>query len=245
MRLATLDEDLAVHQKLDDEPNDVGGLTAQELKEKFDHAALVIQAYLNKVHLPEIARELEATLEAAKRYANQKVVDIGSGDMAQAVYDVHGRQKDVYDYAEEKAREVLGDAARFGYVAAGKCAGKVSNSGEAKIDFVDKADPRGLWNSGEKCFVVPAGGQAMVVTAQMKWARTSFGNCYISAKVNGVEKVRRMGPENSSGTFVWETVLLPLTVAPGDKVTVSVGCSRSGSDLAEVNLTYLRAEIIL
>ncbi len=245
MSLSRLHEDLAVHQKLDDEPNDVGGLSAQELKERFDHPALAIQAYLNEVHLPEAAKELEVVLEAAKQYADRKVVDVGAGDMARAVYDVHGRQKDVYTYAEEKAREVLGDAARFGYVAAGKCTGKVSNSGEAGMDFVDRADPRGLWNSGEKCFVVPAGGQAMVVTAQMKWAKTTFGSCYISAKVNGVEKVRREGPDNASGDFVWETVLLPLTVTAGDKVTVTVGCSRSGSDQAEVNLTYLRAEIIL
>lgn len=245
MSWTRLKEDLAVHQKLDDEPNDVGGLSAQELKEKFDHPALAIQAYLNEVHLPEAAGEMKATLEAAKRYADQKVVDVGAGDMAQVVYDVHGRRRDVYDYADEKAREVLGDAARFGYVAAGKCTGKVSNNGEARVDFVDKVDPRGFWNSGEKCFVVPAGGQAMVVTAQVRWARTAFGSCYISAKVNGVEKVRRVGPDNSSGSYVWEAVLLPLTVAPGDKVTVSVGCTRSGSDLADVNLTYLRAEIIL
>ena len=38
--------------KLDNEPNDVGGLTAGELKEKFDEAGLVIQKYINEVLLP-------------------------------------------------------------------------------------------------------------------------------------------------------------------------------------------------
>ena len=33
-----IDTDMDIIQKLDDEPNDVGGLTAQELKEEFDKA---------------------------------------------------------------------------------------------------------------------------------------------------------------------------------------------------------------
>ncbi len=245
MSMTTLDEDLAVHQKLDDEPNDVGGLSAQELKEKFDHGALAIQAYLNEVHLPEAARELAATLAAAKEYADQKVVDIGAGDMAAAVYDPRGRRRDVYAYAEEAAKEAAGGAARFGYVAAGRCVASVSNSGAMPMDFVDRVDPRGLWHDGEKCFVVPAGAQGMLVTAQVRWARTSFGNCSISALVNGALTLRRSGPSNSSGSYVWETVLLPLQVVGGDKVVVEVECSLNGSAQAEVNLEYLRAEIIL
>lgn len=245
MSMTRLEEDLAVHQKLDDEPNDVGGLTAQELKEKFDHAGLAIQAYLNEVHLPEVAKELDAVLASAKEYADKKVVAVGAGDMAKAVYDPDGRQEDVYGYAERKAKEALGAAERFGYVAAGKCSGKVENNGSTVVEFVDKVDPRGLWDEAEKGFTVPAGAQGMLVTAQVKWARTSFGKCYISAAVNGVEKLRREGPDNASGSFVWETVLLPLEVVGGDRVTVKAGCSRSGSDLSEVNPEYLRAEIIL
>ena len=38
--------------KLDNEPNDVGGLTAGELKGKFDEAGLAIQKYINEVLLP-------------------------------------------------------------------------------------------------------------------------------------------------------------------------------------------------
>lgn len=47
-------DDLAVIQKLGDEPNDVGGLTAANLKAKFDEAALAIQTYINETLIPDI-----------------------------------------------------------------------------------------------------------------------------------------------------------------------------------------------
>lgn len=52
MALPTLNDDLAVISKLDDLPNDVGGLTAAELKAKFDEAAGAIQTYINDTLLP-------------------------------------------------------------------------------------------------------------------------------------------------------------------------------------------------
>ncbi len=52
--IGTMDEDLAIHQKMDDEPNDVGGLSAEELKAKYDYAALALQEYLNKILVPGV-----------------------------------------------------------------------------------------------------------------------------------------------------------------------------------------------
>ena len=52
MALPILNDDLAVISKLDDLPNDVGGLTAAELKAKFDEAAAAIQTYINDTLLP-------------------------------------------------------------------------------------------------------------------------------------------------------------------------------------------------
>ena len=50
--ISELSDDLAVIQKLDDEPNDVGGLSAEELKALFDKAPLAIQKYINEILLP-------------------------------------------------------------------------------------------------------------------------------------------------------------------------------------------------
>lgn len=53
--IPSFDEDMNIVQKLDDEPNDVGGLTAQELKQKFDEGGLKIQQYLNEVLVPGVS----------------------------------------------------------------------------------------------------------------------------------------------------------------------------------------------
>ena len=50
-----LDTDLDVIQSLDDEPNDVGGLTAAELKGKFDQSGNAIKNYINNTLLPAIS----------------------------------------------------------------------------------------------------------------------------------------------------------------------------------------------
>lgn len=50
-----LDDDLDIIQKLDDEPNDVGGLTAAQLKAKFDEGPNAIKRYINDELLPAIS----------------------------------------------------------------------------------------------------------------------------------------------------------------------------------------------
>ncbi len=54
MALTKFEKDMKIVAKLDDEPNDVGGLTPAELKEKFDEGGEALQTYLNTVLLPEL-----------------------------------------------------------------------------------------------------------------------------------------------------------------------------------------------
>lgn len=54
MALQKLTKDMQIIAKLDDEPNDVGGLTADELKAKFDEAGETIKSYLNDVLLKQL-----------------------------------------------------------------------------------------------------------------------------------------------------------------------------------------------
>lgn len=54
MSLEKLTKDLNIVQTLDDEPNDVGGLSAAELKKKFDEGSLTIQEYINATLLPAL-----------------------------------------------------------------------------------------------------------------------------------------------------------------------------------------------
>lgn len=70
------DVDVTVIQQLDDEPNDVGGLSAAELKAKFDEEGANFKDYINNDLIPAIIAS-EATEEArelaeAERVANEQ-----------------------------------------------------------------------------------------------------------------------------------------------------------------------------
>lgn len=54
MALTKLTSDLNIIQALDDEPNDVGGLSAAQLKAKFDEAANAIKTYINNTLTSEL-----------------------------------------------------------------------------------------------------------------------------------------------------------------------------------------------
>ena len=54
MSIPTLDTDLSIIQKLDDYPNDIGGLSAAKLKAKFDEGVLALQTYINTVLIPAL-----------------------------------------------------------------------------------------------------------------------------------------------------------------------------------------------
>lgn len=60
MALSKLTKDMAIIQKLDDEPNDVGGLTADQLKAKFDEAGEAIKEFLNETLLGELGGDAAA-----------------------------------------------------------------------------------------------------------------------------------------------------------------------------------------
>lgn len=57
MAITPLSGSLDIIAALDDEPNDVGGLTAAQLKAKFDEGGNAVKSYLNDTHLPELDAE--------------------------------------------------------------------------------------------------------------------------------------------------------------------------------------------
>ena len=67
MAISRLDSDLNIIQQLDDEPNDVGGLSATELKEKFDESGNTIKDFLNDVLIPALE---QYGVETAVRYVD-------------------------------------------------------------------------------------------------------------------------------------------------------------------------------
>ena len=75
LEITLLDGDLNIIQALDDEPNDVGGLTSAELKAKFDEGPNKIKTFLNESLIPELlaadATEAARAAAEAQREANE------------------------------------------------------------------------------------------------------------------------------------------------------------------------------
>ena len=69
IQIDPLTKDLNIIQALDDEPNDVGGLSAQELKAKFDEAGNAIKDFINDSLIPQV---LGADATEAQREANEE-----------------------------------------------------------------------------------------------------------------------------------------------------------------------------
>ena len=54
MAITYFTEDMNIIQKLDDQPNDVGGLSADELKAKFDEGGNKLKTFLNNTLIQEL-----------------------------------------------------------------------------------------------------------------------------------------------------------------------------------------------
>lgn len=62
MSMEQFTKDMNIIAKLDDEPNDMGGLTAEQLKAKFDEGGLALQKYINEVILPRMGEPWQGDL---------------------------------------------------------------------------------------------------------------------------------------------------------------------------------------
>ena len=85
MSIPQMTSDLAIIQKLDDLPNAVDGLTAQELKARFDESGLAIQKWINEVLLPGFQ---------AKNMAFSGNASLNAETVQEAIEAVHGQVRD-------------------------------------------------------------------------------------------------------------------------------------------------------
>ena len=66
MAIEKFNKNMAIIAALDDEPNDVGGMTSAELKNKFDEGGKALQTYMNETLIPAVLAE-DATEESRKQ----------------------------------------------------------------------------------------------------------------------------------------------------------------------------------
>lgn len=103
-QIGALNEDLAIHQKLDDEPNDVGGLSAGELKALFDRAPLIIQKYINEV-LVQAINGLDLDVGTLAEQLSDHV-DVDVGNLSAANISVLRELADRYGLTDKLAPTV-------------------------------------------------------------------------------------------------------------------------------------------
>lgn len=116
LEITYMDGDLNIIQALDDEPNDVGGLTSAELKAKFDEAGNTIKTYINGTLIPEILTE-EAT-EAARAAAeaqreaneNQRIENENARIAAEAARASSETARDTEEQARDAAEKARAEA---------------------------------------------------------------------------------------------------------------------------------------
>lgn len=116
MSIQKFDKNMNIVAALDDEPNDVGGLTSAELKAKFDEGGKAIKDYINETVIPAIDRQESDTdtLKAAKHtHSNKALLDTYTqteANLADAVTKKHSHpNKEVLDGIAAVTQE-LGDA---------------------------------------------------------------------------------------------------------------------------------------
>lgn len=74
MALSKFTKDMGIISALDDEPNDVGGLSAAELKAKFDEGGQALKSFLNDTLIPETEQQF-ATKEEVQGIVLGQVPD--------------------------------------------------------------------------------------------------------------------------------------------------------------------------
>lgn len=75
-----LDTDMDVIQKLDDEPNDVGGLSPAQLKAEFDKAGNIIKKYLNESLLPSLSGTVAEEEVRTEQEGQRQEAETGRAD---------------------------------------------------------------------------------------------------------------------------------------------------------------------
>lgn len=119
LEIQLLDGDLNIIQKLDDEPNDVGGLTSAELKAKFDEGGNIIKKYINETLIPAVltddaTEESRKQAEAARVAAEQGRVTAEEGrvsaETARAAAEQARSEAEASRVAAENAREAAEQA---------------------------------------------------------------------------------------------------------------------------------------
>lgn len=211
LEIQLLDGDLNIIQKLDDEPNDVGGLTSAELKSKFDESGNIIKKYINETLIPAVltddaTEESRKQAEAARVAAEQGRVTAEEGrvsaETARAAAEQARSEAESSRVSAENAREAA-ETARAdetaGIVAraTGQANAAASSASQAAVSEQGARDAAGTANNA----AYTANGAAAAASSSAAQAQSSAATAAQSAaSVDGVNKTAQSWAVGGTGT---------------------------------------------
>lgn len=149
LEVQLLDGDLNIIQKLDDEPNDVGGLTSAELKAKFDESGNIIKKYINETLIPAVltnnaTEESRKQAEAARVAAEQTRQSNEETRQANEAARISAENaRNVWENYDASKAYVVGNKTAYGgssYLCIKPCTGIAPPSAEYWLLIAKKGD---------------------------------------------------------------------------------------------------------
>lgn len=88
MALTKISKNMAIISALDDEPNDVGGMSSAELKAKFDEGGASLKTYINETLIPELEDlGVETSVQLPENAAGFKYIRLNSDKVLEVSTD--------------------------------------------------------------------------------------------------------------------------------------------------------------
>lgn len=232
MAFEKFNKDMKIISALDDEPNDVGGLTAAELKAKFDEGGEAIKRYLNDTLIPAVVadgatEEHRAEAEAARVAAEQTRQSNEETRQANEMSRISAENaRSVWESYDASKAYAVGNKVAYGgssYLCIKPCTGIAPPSAEywlliaKKGDKGDKGEPGG-----------GGGGQPAVEIDLSDSITMDSENSFVSHIEGGYDK--SVGEEIKRAALAGSakvTVLLKVGVGEPEKVTLPMSGTQS------------------
>lgn len=224
MAFEKFNKDMKIISALDDEPNDVGGLTAAELKAKFDEGGEAIKRYLNDTLIPAViaegaTEEHRAEAEAARVAAEQTRQSNEQTRQANETLRISAENaRNVWENYDASKAYAPGNKVAYGgssYLCIKPCTGIAPPSAEYWMLIAQKGD------KGDKGEPGGGGGQPTVEIDLSDKITLSRDNLFLSSASLGNdksvgEKIKQAALERRANV----TFMLKLGDGDPEKVTL-------------------------
>ena len=199
--IPTFDDDLEIIQKLDDEPNDVGGLTPAELKAKFDEGNLTAQQYINNVLIPQVIAG-DATEQARQAAESERVsneIDRVGNEFQRVTAEQERVAVEAFRVSAEESR-VSAEASRVSaeQARADETAGIVAQATAQATAAKQSADNAASSESTASKYVSAAASSASSAAASASSASTSASAANASASAASASQTAAKNSENQA-----------------------------------------------